>query len=395
MKQEFSQSSDRPVHVLHFVSTFAVKTDTKWLLQLARHFNPDRVRTSIACFYEDGPMRAQLEAQGVTTFNLNTPGEHDPRAVIRARRLIRESRADVVHTHLLRADLLAGAAVRLSRGPAHVSTVYAMGEYRRAKRRRFDPLLDVACSALPHHFIAVSEAVRRDCILGHNVDPDRVTTIHTGIEPVDSFDGKRAATFRREHGIPTDAPLIVTIARLSYEKGIETLIESAETIRKSRPDARVVVVGDGPDRDALTGLIRQKQLDHSVYFAGFTSDVWPAIYAADVIAMPSHSEGLPNALLEAMAVGKPIVATSVGGIPEAISHEESGLLVSPGNPRELADGALKLLTQREDAARMANVARNTASRQFSVENAARRYARVYRQLWLDRKGAHATNAFAM
>src|SRR5262245_49526082 len=98
--------------ILHFVSTFEIKTDTKWLLQVARYLDRDRFRLSVACFYSGGPMQAEFEALGIRTHNLESPREQDPRAVFRAKRLILANKPDVVHTHLLRADLFGGMAAR-------------------------------------------------------------------------------------------------------------------------------------------------------------------------------------------------------------------------------------------------------------------------------------------
>lgn len=366
-----------PRRVLHFVSTFAVKTDTKWLVQLARQVDPARYEFSVACFYDDGPIRTQLEALGVRTFNLQSPGEHDPRAILRAKGVIQQVQPDVVHTHLLRADLFAGSAARWAGVPVIVSTVYAVGQYRRSKRRRSDRLLDLACAALPTHILAVSSAVKNDLIDRIELDASDISVIHTGIEPPAIAASAPRVTSERT---------ILTLARLSYEKGVDTLIDAAAIVHRTHSTARFVVVGDGPERRELEGRIRARGFDGIVRLVGFTDDVWPYLNACDVVAIPSKSEGMPNALLEAMAAGKPIVATTVGGIPEAIAHRENGLLVRPESPSELAAAIGELLDDASFAGRLGSNARRTVDERFHVRDIAARYMDLYDRLLTTTKG---------
>ncbi len=374
----------RPYEVVHFVSTFAVKTDTKWLLQLARYLDPSEFRMSVCCFHEGGPVQNELAALGVRTHNLDVPGERDLRAILRARDFIETCNADIVHTHLLRADLMAGLAARWAAAPVIVSTCYAMGAFRRARRRRSDRLLDAVCSALPTHTIAVSKAVAWDCMTRHKLHDGDFTVIHTGIDPPDQFFDAGAAALRQTWGIG-DRPLVLTLARLSYEKGVDVLVDAADRVRQSHPEVCFVVLGDGPDRVALEARIAGLGLTNVIRLEGFHSDVWPALRAADVVCLPSKSEGMPNALLEAMAMARPIVATGVGGIPEAIIDRENGLLVEPGDPVALADALSRCLDDRPHALRMGQMARRTVQDRFHVRTAAAQYAELYRNLLRQRR----------
>lgn len=374
-----------PRRLLHFVSTFAVKTDTKWLVQLARHLDPARYKLFVAAFYEDGHIREQLESLGVETFNLNSPGEHDPRAILRAKTIIQQVQPDIVHTHLLRADLFAGSAARWANVPVIISTVYAVGQYRRSKKRRADRLLDLACAALPTHLLAVSNAVKNDLITRIDIDPNDITVIHTGIEP--------PATSRATQELErTTNPNILTIARLSYEKGIDTLIDAAAILHHTHPNTRFTVIGDGPQRPDLEARIHARNVTGIVRLAGFTDDVWPHLAACDIVCIPSKSEGMPNALLEAMSAAKPIVATTVGGIPEAITHRENGLLVRPEAPTDLADALAQLLDDPNLANQLAIAARQTVDTRFHVRDIAAHYMNLYDSLLINTKGEHAHHA---
>lgn len=377
----------QPIRVLHLVSTFALKTDTKWLVQLADHLERDRIELSAACFYGGGPIQDALNERGIPSVNLNVRSPLDPRAAIRAARFIAsgggrpDARArpfDVVHTHLLRADFFGGAAARLARVPVVISTVYALGAYRRQRRRLADPLLDALCRQWPTALVAVCDAVRDDC-RRRGWPPERVHTIHTGVAAPKAIDERRVAEFRVQWS-PDGRPVVLTIARLSYEKGVEVLIEAAALLRRTHPTVRVVVIGEGPQRAALEQRIARLGPGDVVRLAGFTPHVWEALSAADVFCLPSHSEGLPNALLEAMAVGRPVVATRVGGVPEVVAQGIDGLLTPPGDAAAMAAAIGLLLTDRPLARRLGEAARHTIERCFSAREAARQYAALYEQL---------------
>lgn len=384
-------SGDQPTDILHFVSTFQVKTDTKWLLTLAHHLDPTNHRMSIACFYEGGPLQDCFEAEGVRTFNLESPCESDPRAIIRAKQLIDRLRPDVVHTHLLRADIFAGAAARWAGVSTILSTVCAIGAFRRSRRRRTDYLLDRVSASLPTHILAVSEAVKRDCIDRCRVDPEDVTVIHTGVDQPEKSDVDAGRQLRRRWGIGRDQALVVTVGRLSYEKGIDVLIDAAVFVHQSSPEVRFVVVGNGPEESELQRRIDDRNLRGVVRLVGFLDDIWPALLAADIFCMPSKSEGMPNAILEAMLVSCPIVATAVGGIPEAIEHEQNGLLVSQSDPGELAKTIQRLIDDPALSKRLGAAARETVEERFLASDVARRYAALYDRLAGIRREAYAVS----
>lgn len=375
--------------ILHFVSTFEPKTDTKWLLQIARYLDPTRFQLTAACVYGGGPMAGRLAEWGVSTHNLEVPGNWDLRGVERARRLIEEVAPDVVHTHLLRADLMGGAAARWAEVPVVVSTAYAVGEYRRAFRRRADGLLDAACRLLPTHVLAVSKAVRRDCVGRLGFSPAQVRVIRTGIEPPPPMDANAIGRARSEFEIEPGDVWVLAVARLSYEKGIDDLIDAAAIVRRRVENVRFVVLGDGPQRPELEERIASQGLAGVVRLAGFRDDVWPYLAAADVFCLPSRMEGMPNALLEAMAAGRPIVATDVGGVPEAIESGLSGLLTRPGEPVELAAGLERLLTDAELACRLGRAARAAVDERFLARHVVARYGEWYESLILESRGGRS------
>jgi len=382
---EPAPSERRATSVLHLVSTFEVKTDTKWLVQIARYLDRRRYQMSVACFHGDGPVRDQLEDLGIRTHNLEAPDERDPRAILRARRLIDQGGYDIVHTHLLRADLLGGVAARWAGVPVILSTVYAMGSMSRVKKRITDPVLDAACARLPKHVLAVSDAVRRDCVDRLHIPDDRVSVIRTGIDPPEQIDPVAGRWQRKAWGVSETAPVVATLSRLSREKGIEVLIDAAARVHAQRPDVVFVVAGEGPDRPVLEAQVARLGLEGTVKLAGFHSDVWSVLAASDIFCLASHSEGMPSALLEAMAASKPIVATAVGGVPEAIADGLSGRLVKPGDADGLAQVLLGLISNRADALRLGHAARRAMEERFHARTVVARYGQLYQKLLGERR----------
>lgn len=369
-----------PYRILHLVSTFALKTDTKWLLQIARHLDRAKFRLEAACFCEGGVVQPQLESLGIRTHNLAVRSPGDARALFRAARLIETLGAQLVHTHLLRADLWGGLAARLTGTPVCVTTAYAIGEFRRATRRRCDAWLDAGLRLMPTHVLAVADAVRDDCVQRLGFDAAAVRVIRTGIDPPGAIDARQVAEVRRKFAPGAGDRLVVAVARLSYEKGVELLIDAAAEMRTRVPGLRVVVIGDGPLRAVLEERIRARDAGAVVRLAGFVADVWPVIAAADVCCLPSRMEGLPNALLEAMAIGKPVVAAAVGGVPEVAAHGQSGWLVEPGSPAALAAGLTHVLNDAALAERLARGAAETVAARFRACDVVAEYGRWYESL---------------
>lgn len=372
---------DGRVRVLHLVSTFEIKTDTKWLLQLCSRLDRERFACSVGCMYGGGDMRTRFDRAGIPTYDLAAPRGVDPAGLWRLWRLIRGLAPHVVHTHLLRADLYGGLAARLARVPVVLSSQYALFPYARVTSRACDGVLDRLCCALAGDALAVCEAIRQDLIGRLGWAPDRVHTVRTGLDFA-SWKPDRAArtSLRRAWGIPEDGAVVMTVARLSREKGIEVLVSAADQVRRACPNVRFVIVGDGPLRSGLVEQIGRQGLESVVRLAGFHADIPSVLSAADLFVLPSHSEGMPNAVLEAFAAGLPVVASAVGGLVEVIEHERTGLLVPAGDATALAGAISRLLADGALAYALAQAGAAAVRERFSVERVAREYEDLYEHL---------------
>jgi glycosyltransferase involved in cell wall biosynthesis len=299
-------------------------------------------------------------------------GAGGPGWVGRLRELLRRERVGLVHAH----SPVAAAAARVVAG-RHTRVVYTehnvWSRYHRATRAA-----NLTTFPRNDHVFAVSDMVR-DSI--RYPGPMRLLpmppleTLRHGLDPATAAawegDGVRA-----ELGIPEDAPLIGCIANFKRAKDHATLLRATAGVRQAVPGVRLLLVGQGPLEAETRRLAAELDLTGAVVFAGFRTDARRLAAAFDVFTLSSTYEGLPIALVEAMALGRPAVATSVGGTPEVVSDGVDGLLVPPGDPDALAKGLARLLQDPELRARIGAAARSRAA-DFDIRTVVARMEQVY------------------
>ncbi|UCD29085.1 MAG: glycosyltransferase [Planctomycetota bacterium] len=345
----------------------------------------EQFKPAIACIYGGGEMMQKFTQLGIPTFNLDSPHQISPRTLLRAYRLIRNFAPHIVHTYLLRADLYGAFAARLAGVPTILTTGCAIGPYRREKTRKTDKLLDLICRLSATDALAVSNAVRNDMIKHLHWPPNRVTAIHTGITFKHNLsDNSAQKSIRQQLQIPESVPLVLTIARLSYEKGINVLVQAAAVVHRQMPSVHFAVAGNGPMENNLRTQIRTAGLDQVVHLPGFQKNIDKILAAADLFVLPSLMEGMPIAILEAYAAEKPVIATAVGGSVEAVEHNHSGLLVPPNDADSMASAIVRCLSDESLRNRLARDGRSWAEKRFSVDVVAQKYETLYERLYRDR-----------
>jgi glycosyltransferase involved in cell wall biosynthesis len=320
-----------------------------------------------------GELRRRAE-EGGEVLPLAPAGEMDFGTAWKLSRVLRDLAPDVVHAHDPHA--VAVASVALSIGtrtprPALVASrrvdFHIRGNsFSRWKYRQVDG------------FIAASETIRT-MLVEDGIPRDRTFTVHEGID-VDRVGGIEPANVRAEFWMPTHAPIIGNIGALVPHKGQRHLIDAIPLVMRELQDARLVIVGEGELRPALEHQIRDLHLEKHVILTGFRPDVLSLLKGFDVFVMSSVTEGLGTSLLDAMAAGRPIVATTAGGIPEVVVDGETGLLVPPRDPHKLADAIVALLRSPSDRDRMGRAGLTRVRERFSVERMVAGTVAVYEQL---------------
>jgi glycosyltransferase involved in cell wall biosynthesis len=320
-----------------------------------------------------------LEALGVPIFELELGSLLDPRPALRLAGYIRREQIDLVHTHLHYANLVGRAAARLAGVPA-LSTEHASQALDPGWRGQIRVKLDhLTARHWCDRLVFVSDWQRELYAPSAGLPGERLVTLRNAVD-VDRYrpdPALRGAT-RARLGLRPDELVAVVVAVLRPNKGIGALLRALAS-REELAAMSLLVVGDGPNRARLELLAQRAELAGRVRFLGALSDVRPVLAAADLFVLPSRAEALPLSLLEAMSAGLPVVASSVGGIPEVVEHDRTGLLVPPGDERALAAALVELLDQplRD---RLGCAARGWAVQNADIRDLAARYESLYTTL---------------
>jgi glycosyltransferase involved in cell wall biosynthesis len=322
---------------------------------------------------------ARAEIAGLAVRRIPCRSRFDWQTVRQIQKIIEEDGIDLVHAHGYKADFYALLAARLAEVPVTATCHNWLGEswsmraYARLDRyllRFFDGVA------------AVSNSVAEQ--LGHTGTRQRMRVIANGVPTHGPGIESRLADQIRKG----DRLVVGAVGRLSLEKGAAVLIEAASKICPDFPQAFFVVVGDGPLRSSVEAGVRELGITGQFLFTGERNDVDQIYRSFDVYVLPSFQEGMPMALLEAMAAGLPVVATKVGGVPDLVCDPSVGTLVEPGDPTAFAAGIRGLLSDQSRRERMGSNARRRVEDHFSAAAMARNYGELYQEALLRRSGGN-------
>lgn len=368
-----------PSTILIVIATDRVSGPLKGIFQAVRYLDHARHRPLLALLRarEAGVSEAEEEAEQrrIPNLRLTQSRTFDWTLFRRTRQVALEHRVALVQTHGYKPHVL-GFFLKRSLGLPWVGFEHGWTaeNWRIRLYHRADWLLRFA-----DQVVAVSRhtAVRLQRL---GVPGTKILTIHNAVEYDETGVGPDVGSFRRAHGLPPDAPMVAVIGRMSKEKGHRLFIDAVKRVRAIAPDVSAVVVGEGVDEAAVHGYATRLGLDGSVHFVGYHRPI-SAVYAdVDLVVIPSESEGSPNVLLEAMSAGRPVIATSVGGIPEIVTHERHALLVPPGDAGALASAIERLLRDKPLRDRLVEEARLLVQANHSPARRAGRITQIYESL---------------
>ena len=313
------------------------------------------------------------QREGFEFRGFDCSGKFDWRTVRTIRKYLRTNQIDLLHAHGYKANIY-GLMARRDTPTRQVSTAH--GWPGKTKSLRLYAALDRMLLRFSDHVSAVSPNVAEQ-LMKYRTPLEKLSIVHNGLDPARYSGGtpvlKNLPDFHGEK-------IVGFVGRLAPEKGIANLIHAAKEVLSVYPQVLFVLVGDGPERAALESLVKSNGLEKTVIFVGQRSDLTNIYNSFDIFVLPSLTEAMPMAILEAMAAGKPIIASRVGGIPEMISDLESGLLITPGDQRGLRDALLKLLREPETALRLSEAASKMVRTRFSSDRMAQAYLSIYCRL---------------
>jgi glycosyltransferase involved in cell wall biosynthesis len=305
----------------------------------------------------------------VPTLERDPKPARDVRALVTLVRLLRRRRAAIVHTHTSKAGFLGRLAARLARTPAIVHQPHGhifYGYYGRAVTALYVALERIGSRWSDRLITLTDREIEEHLALGIGRRPQFVT-VPSGVPTAElrsRAPGRAAA--RAALGLPDDAFVVAALGRLVPVKGFDLLIEAMPALLAAVPDAHAIVIGDGPEEAALAALAQRLGVSARVRLHGTSTDPAAILAAVDVLAAPSRNEGMGRALVEAMALGVPVVGAEVGGIPSVVGDNEAGRLVPPDDIPALAGALVELGRDPNVRAKLAEVARERAET-FSTE----------------------------
>jgi len=371
--------------VLYLITSSGVGGSELALWQLLRRLDRSRFEPTVVSLKPPGEIAARIRTLGIEVLS---PGIGDETGAFAALELFLEARRlprllggrsfDIVHSLLFRANLLARlAAPRLGRPPL-INAIRVTPEEEGPWLRRVDRLSSRRVSC----FLALSATLAKNLEARLTLPPGRVRAIANGVDLAEADRALAAArpTARRQFGLLPPEIAIVCVGRLHRQKGLVHLLGAFHALLQEQPTARLLLAGAGPDRAALSGTVEALRLGHFVRFLGTLADPWPLLAAADIFALPSLWEGMPNALLEAMAAGLPAVATAVGAVPEMVVDGREALVVPPGDTGALARALAELAASPARRREMGVLARQRVEGAYRVEATVAQTERLYDEL---------------
>lgn len=380
-----TRGRENKIKLLHLITTFSVGGAEMHLLSLIRGLLATGDYHITVAFFKEAAEEARslvpdFRALGIEVVDLRMRARMDIFALIRLYKLLRITKPDIVHTHLFRADLFGPLVAKLTGIPVVLSSVHNVESFYQ------NPLVQIALRTsyrLCDYIITISDAVKLPLVNSVRVPASKLRRIHYGLDWTPS-EIENAERLRMEYGFTDKDIVIGTVGRFVEQKGHRYLIESFAHIRQKVPQAKLLIVGQGKElRKELGLLISRLRLENDVVLTGYKDNIPALMHAIDLFALPSLWEGLGLVLLEAMAAGKPVVASAVDAIPEIVVDGTTGFLVPAKDSVALADAIScvllePVLWQKFGEAGRARVRENFTSRSM-VEKTCQVYEAALRK----------------
>lgn len=371
----------RPVNVLHLRDTHEIGGPGKTILETHRAIDRERFQLHLGVFLRhrepaDSPFIAEARRLDMPLHFIRGGHAYDWHMIGQVVDLVKALKIDIVHAHEVKSDVITYVAARLRPVPI-VTTLH--GWIGNGLKQRVLIALDKRVVRGFDRVIAVSRQIERQ-LIDAGVPTDKLRMLHNAIVVERYRRTGRRGVLVEALGRPIPSPVIGSIGRLSPEKGHADLIQAMNLVISRGKKAALVLIGDGPERPKLIQLISALGLEGTVHLPGYVQEPQRLLEEIDLMVLPSHTEGLPNAALEALLMEVPVLATRVGGTPEVISDGETGRLVAAHSPEGLASGILEFLDTRDTWKQMARRGKDMVKTNFDFSARTRKLEAIYDEI---------------
>jgi sugar transferase (PEP-CTERM/EpsH1 system associated) len=345
------------------------------VLNLIKKFNTTEFRPSVTCILNGGNLIEEVKNIGCKVEIVNKPDKLDFSASLKIARILKAQDIALIHTHNTAAYLYGSLAAKL----AGVALIIHTEHGRDFPDKRRLMVAEKVLSSFTHKIVAVSEELKEALVKFERINPKKITVITNGVD-LELFKSMPKSIIKQkkyEIGIDKNDFVIGNIGRLTSVKDHRNLIQAFQLIHKDMPDAKLLIVGDGPLKEDLSNFSQSLGLQRNILFLGERKDIPELLNIFDIFVLPSKNEGVSLTLLEAMATKKPVVATSVGGNKEIIEHGKDGYLVPPCSPKKLREAVLDMVKSNGKAEQLGIAAYEEVKEKYSLEKMAKAYQEIY------------------
>lgn len=370
----------RPLPILHIVPKLSTWGGVgNQLLLLLKNYARDEFLPIVCSLRDKGVVGEEIEDLGIEVICLNRDFKRGFywTVVKELRTLMKQRNIQIVRTHEYRANLHGRLAALLAKVPCIVGSVHNVYNARDKKLNR--RILNRYLGIFTDRVVAVSEEVKKEIVRYDSVPENKVAVIYNGVDRK-RFVDIDAQSIRSEFHIPKSTPVIGTVGRFFPQKGQKYLLEAVAKVRNKFPHIAVFVIGDGSLKEELQDHTKKLNIEQNIIFTGVRRDIPALLSAMDIFIFPSLWEGFGNALVEAMAAGKPIIATDIPSVREILNSGKSGIVVPPANSEAIARSLDLLLSDRALAENLGNAARERALSSFTIDSTVRGYSSLYRSI---------------
>lgn len=367
--------------VLIIIDTEKIGGPGKGLLSFLEYSKKNKFNFILCNFFRKGRRRGEGEFnresvnKGINIELLNQFFSYDPSPIWRADRLILENNINIIQTHGYKADVLGFFLKKMSQKPW---IGFAHGYTNENIKVRLYNKLDRFVLRYPDIVLTVSDSLKRR-IMKSGVPERKIRIIYNAIDKDEIRSDLLAEEVKRKYGIMEGEKIVGVVGRLSPEKGQLVFLEAFKKVVEKVATAKAIIIGDGQEKGRLTNFCRNNGLGEKIIFTGYQNNIANFYQIMDLLVLPSLSEGLPNVLLEAMAFKIPVIATSVGGVPEVIMDKQNGLLIPVGSPDIMADRIVGLLNNNSVLKKIGENGYQSLYPKFSPQNRAFQILSVYEE----------------